>query len=90
MDYFEWDPDKAKRNEVKHGIAFMEAQSVFLDPLVDIRPDDDHSSDEARFAALGMSHLQRLLVVVFAERGERIRIISARAASRREARAYEG
>ena len=80
----------AKLNAAKHGVDFFEAQSVFLDPLVAIRRDDDHSTQEERFAALGMSHLQRLLVVIFVERGERIRIISARRATRGERKAYEG
>lgn len=89
-DAFEWDPAKDKLNQAKHGIDFSEAQSVFLDPLVAMRPDDDHSTGETRFVALGMSRLARLLVVIFAERGDRIRIISARRATRRETNAYEG
>ena len=88
-DSFEWDPRKAAANEAKHGITFKEATSVFLDPLVRIRPDDDHSSDEERYTATGMSQLGRLVVVTYADR-DRIRIISARKPTRREVADYEG
>jgi uncharacterized DUF497 family protein len=89
-DSFEWDPKKAAANEAKHGITFEEATSVFLDPLVRIRPDDDHSLDEERSTATGMSQLGRLLVVTYTDRPDRIRIISARKPTRREVASYEG
>jgi uncharacterized DUF497 family protein len=89
-DEFEWDPEKAAANEAKHGTTFEEATSVFLDPLVRIRPDDDHSSNEERYTSTGMSQLGRLLVVTYTDRRDRIRIISARRPTRREAKAYEG
>lgn len=89
-DTFGWDPEKEKLNQEKHGVEFSETGTVFLDPLVEIRPDDDHSSGEVRSIALGLSWRRRLLVVIFTERGDRIRIISARRATRRETKAYEG
>lgn len=86
---FEWDPEKAISNVAKHGVASAEAQTVFADPLVVETPDPDHSLTEERFFALGMSYRGRLLVVAYPERGEHIRIISARNATRHEKRAYE-
>lgn len=86
---FEWDPEKAAANEAKHGITFEEATSVFLDPLVQNQPDDDHSLDEERFAAIGLSQFGRLLLVTYTDRGDRIRIISARKPTRREVADYE-
>ena len=83
---FEWDPEKAEANRVKHGVSFEEAASVFLDLDYLALPDTQHAD---RFIALGYSKLARLLVVVHCERGERIRIISARRATRREHDAYE-
>ena len=89
-DSFEWDPEKDRANVAKHGADFAEAKSVFADPLAYLVEDDQHSWGEQRFAALGMSEQHRLLFVVYVYRGERIRIISARPATRRERRAYEG
>lgn len=86
---FEWDPGKAAANARKHGVAFQEATTVFGDPLALTIPDPDHSSAEARFLDLGLSHRGRLLVVAYTERGDRIRIISARPGTRRERRQYE-
>jgi len=86
---FEWDAAKAARNLAKHGIMFEEAGSVFGDRLGRITPDPRHSVDEDRYVLLGYSRRQRLLAVMFAERGEAIRIISARRATRRERRDYE-
>lgn len=85
---FDWDPDKAVRNVEKHGIAFEEAATVFDDPLFISFVDDLHSSDEERYITLGKSQRDRLLLVAHAERGTRIRIISARAATRAEERFY--
>jgi uncharacterized protein len=89
---FAWDPDKEEQNRRKHGVSFAEAVSVFGDPLSVTIDDPLHSIAEERFVIIGMSagFLPRLLVVVFAERGQRIRIISARTATRRERQQYEG
>ena len=86
---FEWDPRKAARNLAKHGVPFEEAATAFGDPLGRITSDPRHSVDEERFVLLGLSRQQRLLAVMFAERGEAIRIISARRAIPRERRDYE-
>ena len=86
---FEWDEDKAKTNLNKHGVSFEEASSVFGDPLALTIPDPLHSEEEDRFITLGESHRRRLLVVVSTDRGNKIRIISARAATRRERKDYE-
>ena len=87
---YEWDAEKATANVRKHGVSFEEAQTVFLDPLAESFDDPDHSADEHRFITIGMSTQQRLLFVAHAEGGEdRIRIISARAATRGETNAYQ-
>jgi uncharacterized protein len=86
---FEWDPAKADANERKHGISFTEALTAFSDPLSLTVPDPDHSEREDRFLLLGRSSTGRLLVVTHTERGQAVRIITARPASRRERRDYE-
>jgi uncharacterized DUF497 family protein len=86
---FEWDDKKADINLAKHGVGFDEACSVFGDPLAITIEDPLHSEVENRFITLGHSHQGRLLVVVFVERGNNIRIISARLATRRERKNYE-
>jgi len=86
---FEWDDEKAKRNLKKHRVSFEEASTVFADPLALTIGDPLHSEEEDRFITLGESRRQRLLVVVFTERGNKIRLISARLATRRERRDYE-
>jgi uncharacterized protein len=86
---FEWDPEKEVENSKKHGVSFHEAQSAFADHLSLTIPDPDHSEGEARQILLGMSSAGRLLVVSHTERDDRIRIISARRATRAEIRAYE-
>ena len=86
---FEWDPDKAISNLEKHGVAFEEAASVFFDPLSATITDPRHSNDENRFVIIGHSILQRILVVVHTDRGDKIRIISARPATSAETRNYE-
>ena len=87
--YFEWDPEKAVANLRKHGVSFEEATTVFGDPMAMNMPDPDHSLTEERFILLGLSHRLRLLVVAYAERGTRTRLISAREATRKERRQYE-
>jgi len=86
---FEWDPRKAVSNLVKHGVSFQEAATVFGDTLGRIVADPRHSLEEERLVLLGLSQEKRLLAVMFVERGEAIRIISARRATRRERRDYE-
>ena len=86
---FEWDPKKAESNAGRHGVTFDEASTVFGDPLALLMPDPDHSLFEERYLLLGMSNRQRLLVVAFAERPPRTRLISARRNTRRERRLYE-
>jgi uncharacterized DUF497 family protein len=86
---FEWDSAKAAANEAKHGASFVEAASVFGDPRSLHMPDPKHSGTEQRFVLLGRSARGRLLVVCYTERPPRTRLISARAASRRERRQYE-
>ena len=87
--FFEWDPVKATTNIADHGVTFDEASTVFGDPLALLMFDPDHSEDEERYVVLGRSTQQRLLVVAFAERWPRTRLISARRASPRERRRYE-
>jgi uncharacterized DUF497 family protein len=86
---FEWDLQKAAANLAKHKVSFEEAAKVFGDPLGRIVADPRHSSDEDRFVPLGLSQDQRLLAVMYVERGEVIRIISARRATPRERRNHE-
>ncbi|MEM4204274.1 MAG: BrnT family toxin [Candidatus Methanomethylicaceae archaeon] len=86
---FEWDPQKAAKNLRKHKVPFTEAATVFDDPLSITVADPDHSAEEERFIIVGQSYRRRLLIVSFAERGDRIRIISARELTRSERRAYE-
>lgn len=89
--HFEWDGTKAKVNLKKHGVGFEEAKSVFLDDRAKMIPDPDHSLDEDRFLLLGYSSSLKLLVVCHCYRaeGRAIRIISARKATRGEAKIYE-
>jgi len=84
---YEWDPAKATANLRKHGIEFADAVTVFADPLAATRADDE--PDEERFVTIGVEASGELLVVVYTWRGSRIRIISARKATRRERRDYE-
>ena len=86
---FEWDPRKAEINLAKHGISFPEAVTAFGDPLAQIIDDPDHSMGERRCVLLGQSARGRFLVVLFTERREAIRLISARRATPRERRRYE-
>jgi hypothetical protein len=85
---FEWDIKKAARNLRKHGVSFEEAETIFFDPSVLVQPDEAHSIVEDRANALGVSNRGRLLMVVVAERGGVMRIISARRATRKEVRDY--
>jgi uncharacterized protein len=86
---FAWDARKAEANLRKHGVGFAEAATTFEDPLSVTIPDPDHSTDEERFISIGRSRQHHLMVVAHVERGDTIRIISARPASRRERDMYE-
>jgi uncharacterized DUF497 family protein len=86
---FEWDPDKSESNLKEHGVSFHDAATVFSDPLSITVSDPDHSFDEARYIIVGISHEGRLLIVSHTERGDHIRIISARELTRDERSAYE-
>ncbi|MBD0386712.1 MAG: BrnT family toxin [Nostoc sp. C3-bin3] len=86
---FEWNLDKAALNLEKHGISFPEAATVFNDPLSVTFPDPDHSIGESRYIIIGVSRFGQLLVVAHTDRGEKVRIISARKATRQEKRFYE-
>lgn len=77
---FEWDKRKADSNLRAHGVSFHEATTVFADPLSITISDPDHSMAEMRFVDIGLSYRGRLLVVSYAERADRIRVISARLA----------
>ncbi len=86
---FTWDPEKAEENLKNHGVDFREAATVFEDPLSTTFPDNDHSLGERRFLVIGLSARSRILVISHTENGDTIRIISARAATRRERKFYE-
>lgn len=86
---FEWDENKALENHRKHGVDFEEAKTVFNDPLAITIHDPDHSINEDRFINLGCSSRGRILVVVYTERNETIRLISSRLTTRRERLDYE-
>ena len=86
---FEWDRRKDSANRRKHGVGFTEETTVFDDPLSITIPDPDHAGDEERFLIIGLSSQRNLLVVVHTIRGEQIRLISARLATKHERRNYE-
>jgi uncharacterized DUF497 family protein len=86
---FEWDPAKARANEQKHGVSFFEASEVFDDDHSSAVRDPDQAVDEDRYLIFGMSKDGKYLVVSYTERGDRIRLISARQMTPRERRAYE-
>ncbi len=86
---FEWDESKAKINFSKHGVSFVEAATVFWDFLSVTVLDKRHSTSELRFITVGQSKVENILVVMHSERGDKIRIISARKANRDERRQYE-
>ena len=92
MIEFDWSQSKARANLKKHGVSFEEAKSVFYDEYAVQFFDDEHSDDEERFILLGKSIKSRILLVCHCEResGNIIRIISARKATTKERRYYEG
>ena len=83
-----WDPEKARSNLKKHGVRFADAETVLFDPNALTR-EDMESEGEQRFVTVGMDALGRILVVVYTYRGEDIRLISARSATKRERMQYE-
>jgi uncharacterized protein len=92
---FEWDPEKARRNLQRHKVAFEKAADVFLDPLAISIFDEDHSIDEERWVTMGRDKGGMILVVIhtFAVQGRderKVRIISARKATKNETKQYEG
>ncbi|MGV2832042.1 BrnT family toxin [Myxosarcina sp. GI1(2024)] len=86
---FEWSENKAASNLSKHGVSFEEAKTVFDDPFYVDFYDPDHSEDEERYLIIGASNRGRLLIVSYTERGDSIRLISARELTRAERKAYE-
>ena len=86
---FEWDSGKRKSNLTKQAVFFEEAKTVFGDPFYIDFFDPDHSADEQRYIIFGMSEQGRLLVVSYTERNGKVRIISARKATRSERGSYE-
>ncbi len=86
---FEWDPKKAEENLKKHQFSFQEASTVFGDFLSRTISDPEHSHGESRYITMGLSAAGKLLVVSHTDRGERVRIISARRAFPKEVREYE-
>jgi uncharacterized DUF497 family protein len=89
LEGFEWDDRKADANLLKHRVSFLEAITVFDDPFVVVEPDLAHSLEELREIAIGFSVKDRVLLVVYAELGECLRLISARKATPEERRKYE-
>lgn len=92
MIVFEWNQAKDKSNQKKHGVSFLEAQSVFYDEYAIQFYDEENSDLEDRFLMLGLSSESQVLLVCHCERnaGEIIRFISARKATNRERKHYEG
>jgi uncharacterized DUF497 family protein len=86
---FEWDNNKVITNLQKHGVSFAEAATVFGDPLSITFPDPDHSINENRFVTIGLSTAGKIIILSHTDRGDRIRIISARKTTRKEQKFYE-
>jgi uncharacterized protein len=86
---FEADPIKAAHNLKKHKVSFEEAASVFGDPMAYTFADPDHSTGEKRWLTFGLSALSRVLAVVYTERRGKVRLISARRATKHERSIYE-
>ena len=87
---FIWDERKNRLNQQKHGVSFVEAQTVFYDKMARLIDDPEHSMDEERMILLGISQKMRLLIVchAFSAQEQIIRIISARKATKTEQRQY--
>jgi len=92
---FEWDPYKAKHNLRKHKVSFERAAAIFLDPLAISIYDEEHSSEEDRWITIGNDHTNNVLVVNHTFHEEnidncKVRVISARKATKKEIKQYEG
>lgn len=85
---FEWDEGNVEKSWRRHGVRASECEEIFFNQPLLVQDDPEHSIREPRFLALGKTHAGRCLFVVFTQRGERIRVISARDMSRRERRSY--
>ena len=90
MLVFEWDAERARQNEQKHGVPFVEAAEVFHDDHSSTVSDPGHSIDEGRYLTFGIFEARQASGVSYTERGNRIRLISARQMTARERRACEG
>ncbi len=86
---FEWDARKASANQRKHSVSFVEAATVFADPLARIHDDPQHSVGEVREIIVGLAANGSVLLVSFSERGDTVRLVSARPATAREKHEYE-
>ena len=86
---FEWDKEKALPNELKHGISFVEATTIFADVYLITYPDEEHSDWEEHSISIGLSAQRRILLAVHTERNTAIRIISCRKATKTKPRTYE-
>jgi uncharacterized protein len=86
---FDWDENKAVSNRSKHGVSFEEAKTIFDDPLYVDFYDPVHSEEEDRYLIVGESSQRRLLIASYTERGNLIRLISAREVTRTERKVYE-
>ena len=85
----EWDPEKAEENRRKHGVDFTDAAAVFGDPQR-ISAEDPQAEGEQRFITVGMDRIGRMVTVVYTYRERRVRMISARRATRKERGDYAG
>ena len=85
---YQWDPDKAQANNNKHNVDFADAVGVFEDAWA-LTIEEQYINDEQRFVTLGMDFLGRVLIVVYTYRGDDIRLISARRATKRQRKTYE-
>ncbi|MFA5879649.1 MAG: BrnT family toxin [Candidatus Margulisiibacteriota bacterium] len=86
---FEWDQWNIQKNEIKHGISALEAETVFYDENIKIYEDLKHSLNEKRYILYGRSAYHKILMIAFTLRNNRVRIISARIASKKERSVYE-
>ena len=86
---FEWDDEKVESNLNKHRVSFDEATTIFNDPNIATISDPDHSDNEERYVSIGMSVIARLLTVIHTFRLAKIRLISARKATKSEKKKYE-
>ena len=87
---FDWDQWNIQKNEIKHGVSILEAESVFYDPKLSIFEDIIHSDNkERRWIAYGVSLNKKILMCAFTIRNKKVRVISCRPASRKEKETYE-